>query len=707
MVTTFINPMAVLSDDEKRQLQQFWSAFQGTSKDYDNERSKLVGVDGKLKAEWLSPQGYRDYHESYNENGNMVTTFINAMAVLSDDEKRQLQQFWSGFHGTSKDYDNEISRLVGVDGKLKAKWLSPQGYRSYHESYNENGNMKSTFINAMAVLSKDEKRQLQQFWSAFHGRSKDYDNERSKLVGVDGKLKAEWLSPQGYRAYHESFNENGNMMSTFINAMAVLSDDEKRQLQQFWSGFHGRSKDYDNERSRLVGVDGKLKAEWLSPQGYRSYHESYNENGNMKSTFINAMAVLSDDEKRQLQQFWSAFHGRSKDYDNERSKLVGVDGKLKAEWLSPQGYRSYHESYNENGNMMATFKNAMAVLSDDEKRQLQQFWSGFHGTSKDYDNERSRLVGVDGKLKAEWLSPQGYRDYHESFNENGNMKSTFINAMAVLSDDEKRQLQQFWSAFHGRSKDYDNERSKLVGFDGKLKTEWLSPQGYRAYHESFNENGNMVTTFINPMAVLSDDEKRQLQQFWSAFQGTSEDWDLYRLVILMKNNSSQINAKYYFKEGLELAVSDIFNQYKSKGISLKASIKIVRDNVRSLFSKGVPDNRFFWRIKREKEKIPYFRTIYHMLYDDLGQYIPRYNISNGIELLVDDILNHEKMDNNKLNRKLVRKSINQSISGYLRKLIFLDQDYEGNKAIQSDPKITQDDKCMDMLRYLNATAVGP
>ena len=167
MQKAFINVSALLKKQEFNVLD--WQVYFGKASDFREERSRVLG-----KEEFKGVEGYVLYAERFYE-GDMKKTFTNVSAVLT---KKEFNVFeWQRYEGKASDFRKERSRVLG-----KEEFKGIEGYALYAETYYE-GNMHKAFINVSALLKKQEFNVLD--WQVYFGKASDFREERSRVLGKE------------------------------------------------------------------------------------------------------------------------------------------------------------------------------------------------------------------------------------------------------------------------------------------------------------------------------------------------------------------------------------------------------------------------------------------------------------------------------------------------------------------------------------------
>ena len=259
-------------------------------------------------------------------------------------------------------------------------------------------------------------------------------------------------------------------------------------------------------------------------KGYIAFVEGYLSSLQMDTVFNYAGSVLPKDDMESLN--WQTYRGTTKEFREERSRILDEEGNVKEEYQGPEGYARYGDEFyggKKLGDMCKTYINVSAVLSESEKKNLN--WKQYNGTTKEFREERSRILDEEGNVKEEYQGPEGYARYGDEFyggdgKEFGNMFKTYINVSAVLSESEKKNLN--WQAYHGTTKEFREERSRILDEEGNVKEEYQGPEGYARYGGEFyggKKLGDMQKTYINVSAVLSKEEMKDLA--WRVFFGNT------------------------------------------------------------------------------------------------------------------------------------------------------------------------------------------
>jgi len=415
MNSVFNHVLSNLSKNDRAKLLRYWQKFVGTPENFNLELERLYKDSSAdiltLREDLFAQNAYLNYVLKHYPGENMKKAFSNVMAVLPKSDRARLQLVWHEFIGTTKEYELELERLYKDPNakvlELKEELLTTTGYLEYTKKYYSGQNMLKVFINAMAVLPKDDKEKLQQVWQNFNGTTKEYELELERLYKDPNakvfELREELLTPKGYHEYAKTYYPKQNMKKVFMNVVAVLPKDDKEKLQQVWQSFNGTPEEYELELERLYKDPNakalELKEELLTTTGYLKYAKEHYSGQNMKKAFNNAMAVLPKNDKAKLQQVWQNFNGTPAEYELELERLYKDPNaevlELKEELLTPTGYLEYAKTYYPGHNMVKAFINVMAVLPQDDKARLQQVWQTFGGTTEEYEKILAMLFGQE------------------------------------------------------------------------------------------------------------------------------------------------------------------------------------------------------------------------------------------------------------------------------------------------------------------------
>ena len=546
MNTVFKYASSVLSKNDMENLS--WQVYFGTTKEFQEERLRILDGKRKVKKEYQSVEGYIRYANEFHrgerkEFGDMYKAYVNVSAVLSKLEKKSLD--WRIYQGTTKEFRADRLRILDDNGEVKEEYRNLEGYVRYSNEF-YNGVMQQVYVNISAVLSESEKKNLN--WKTYKGTTDEFREERVRVLDEKGTVKKEYRGPKGYIRYADEFY-NGDMFKTYLNVLTVLNESEKKNLN--WQAYQGITKEFREERSRVLDEKGKIKKEYQDPEGHIRYADEF-YNGDMFKSYKNVSAVLSELEKKSLN--WQAYRGTTKEFRADRSVILDNKGDVKEEYQGPEGHIRYADEF-YNGDMFKAYANISAVLSESEKKSLN--WQSYKGTTDEFQEERSRILDEKGKIKEEYQGVEGHIRYADEFY-NGDMYKAYMNVSAVLSKSEKKNLN--WKTYKGTTDEFREDRSRILDEKGKVKKEYRNPEGYIRYADEFyggerKEFGDMFKSYTNVSAVLSWSEKKGLN--WQVYSGTTGEFRADRLRIL--DEEGNIKEEYQGPEGHIRYADEFYN----------------------------------------------------------------------------------------------------------------------------------------------------
>ena len=574
MDTVFKYAVSTLSKEDMKSLN--WQKYQGTTKEFQEEKPRILDKKGNVKEEYQGQEGYIRYADEFyggdrKEFGNMQKTYMNVSAVLNESEKKSLN--WQIYQGTTKEFREERPRILDKKGNVKEEYQDPKGYIRYADEFylgdgKEFGNMLKTYMNVSAVLSESEKKNLN--WKQYKGTTKEFREERSRILDEKEKVKEEYQGQEGYARYADEFylrdgKEFGAMLKTYTNVSAALSESEKKNLN--WKQYQGTTKEFREERSRILGEKRKVKERYQGPEGYIRYADEFYE-GAMLKAYKNVSAVLSESEKKSLN--WQQYQGTTKEFREERSRILDKKGKVKKGYQGSEGNARYADEFyggKELGDMLKAYQNVSAVLNESEKKSLN--WKQYQGTTKEFREERSRILGEKEKVKERYQGPEGYIRYADEFY-GGDMQTAYKNVSAVLSESEKKSLN--WQQYKGTTKEFQEERSRVLDKEGEIKEEYRDPKGHIRYADEFyggdrKELGDMPKAYKNVSAVLSKEEMKDLA--WKGFIGDTGQFQ--SLFEFFKNHGFE---DYKGAEGQKKIARMIFKDHL---LNTYRNVSILRD----------------------------------------------------------------------------------------------------------------------------------
>ena len=318
MQKAYKNVSAVLSKNQMQILQ--WQLFAGTLEEFRGMRSKILTVNGNVRSKYKNIEGYVLYADSFYE-GDMKKAYKNVSAVLDKKEMQVLQ--WQSFQGTS----HELRKMHILDDKDNLKYKGMEGHALYADSFYE-GDMKKTYVNVSAVLSKEEMRVLG--WKLFEGSAQEYRKTEAQILTAKGNLRSKYKGMEGYALYADRFYE-GDMKKTYVNVSTVLAKEGMRLLG--WKLFQGKAQEYRKTEARILDEEGKPRAEYKGMEGYVLYADTFSE-GNMKKAYRQVSAVLGGFQNiKKLDLGWKLFHGFTiqyhalKDLFYESEELKGLESQ--------------------------------------------------------------------------------------------------------------------------------------------------------------------------------------------------------------------------------------------------------------------------------------------------------------------------------------------------------------------------------------------
>ena len=519
-----------------------WQRYQGTVIDFLRERSRIL-YDGKIREEFIGLiglEGYAQYAEKHHDS-QMKRAFDNVSAVLSKAEMKELG--WQQYQGTARKFREERSRLFNEQDRLRKEFIGPEGYAQYAEKHHDS-QMHRAFDNVSAVLSKAEMEILN--WQRYQGTVKQFreergrllneqneessrilneqSGERNRLFNEQGRLREEFIGPEGYANYAKTYHDS-QMKRAFDNVSAVLLKAEMKELG--WQKYQGTARKFRKERGRLFNEQGRLKKEFIGPEGYANYAEKHHDS-KMARAFQNVSAVLLKVEMKELG--WQQYQGTVKQFREERGRLFNEQGRLRNEFIGMEGYARYAETHHDS-QMARAFRNISAVLSKAEMKELG--WQQYQGTVKQFREERGRLFNEQGGLREEFIGPEGYAQYAETYHDS-QMKRAFQNVSVVLSKAEMKELG--WRQYQGTVREFHEERGRLFNEQGRLREEFIGLESYARHAETYHDS-QMARAFINVSAVLSKAEMKSLN--WQKYQGTVREFREERNCILNEHGEAR------------------------------------------------------------------------------------------------------------------------------------------------------------------------
>ena len=549
MRKTYKNVSVVLSKRQMRELD--WQAFQGKTQEFRELRSQILDKKGKVKYKGM--EGCVLYADSFFK-GDMHRTYVNTSAVLSKKEMQTLQ--WQIFQGSTKDYRKTLERVLDDKGNVRVEYKGMYGYALYADNFNY-GDMRKTYINISAVLSKRQMRELN--WQAFQGSTKSYRKARSQILTDNGVIRSEYKNLEGYILYTDIFSD-GNMKKAYRNTSAVL---DKRQMRELgWQAFQGSTEDYRKAQMQILDSEGKIRSEYRGIEGYILYADRSYE-GDMQKAYTNISAVL---DKSQMQELgWQSFQGTTQEFRKQRDQILDQKGSLISKYKNRKGHVLYSDSFYE-GDMKKAYKNTSAVLNKADMQVLK--WQYFQGTTKNYRKTEAQILDDEGKVRSKYKDMEGYVLYADNFSE-GSMKQTHLNVSAILDRKQMRELG--WQLFRGSVQEFKEERSQILNSEGKVRPEYKGMEGYALYADSFYE-GDMQKTYQQISTVLGGLYKmKEFGLSWKQFKGFVSQY--YALKELFERYEIE---ELKGSEGQEMVIREVFNGNKYKAYH---NVSILRESL--------------------------------------------------------------------------------------------------------------------------------
>ena len=216
MQKAFINVSSVLDDEVFVKLG--WQQFQGSAREFQELIGKILNADGSLKEKYFGKQGYLKFAEDHYD-GAMQKAFINVSSVLDDEVFVKLG--WQAFHGSVKEFQDLIGKILNADGSLKEEYFGKPGYFKFAKDHYSD-NMQKAFINVSSIL--DDEVFVKLGWQQFQGSASEFQELIGKILNTDDSLKIEYFGQPGYLRFAED-HYGGAMQKAFINVSSVLDDE--------------------------------------------------------------------------------------------------------------------------------------------------------------------------------------------------------------------------------------------------------------------------------------------------------------------------------------------------------------------------------------------------------------------------------------------------------------------------------------------------
>ena len=418
-----------------------WQKFQGSVKEFEDLRSKILDEKGNIREEYLEMEGYAEFAKEHYDS-DMNKAFQNISAVLSKVEFKKLK--WQKFQGSVKEFEDLRSKILDEKGNIREEYLEMEGYAEFAKEHYDS-DMNKAFQNISAVLSKVEFKRLK--WQAFLGSVKEFEDLRSKILDEKGNIREEYLEMSGYAEFAKE-EYDSDMSKAFINISAVLSKVEFKRLK--WQKFQGSVKEFEDLRSKILDEKGNIREEYLEMEGYAEFAKEHYDS-DMNKAFQNISAVLSKVEFKKLK--WQKFQGSVKEFEDLRSKILDEKGNIREEYLEMEGYAEFAKKEYDS-DMQIAFRNVSAVLSKVEFKRLK--WQAFLGSVKEFEDLRSKILDEKGNIREEYLEMEGYAEFAKK-EYDSDMSKAFKNISAVLGGYwGMKKLDLGWKQFQGSVSEYKN-----------------------------------------------------------------------------------------------------------------------------------------------------------------------------------------------------------------------------------------------------------
>lgn len=268
-----------------------WTRYQGSPKDFQRERERILDKYGNPKFEYIGLAGYIKYTMDYY-GGNSVMAYENIKAVLEPDAFEELG--WQRHLGSFRDLQRERERVLDDNGQPKSRYIGLAGSGRYAADYYRKKGLQRAYENVKAVLTPAEFKKLN--WRLFLGSPEDLQRERNRIL-AGYYPKDEYLGMAGYVEYAAAYHD-GNMGKAYQNVSAIIGGYRRMEaLGLNWKRFDGTVSEYQNllqlfkqaDLKELEGCEGQKRVAKTIFKGRRKGKKAY------RNVFSLAEILLGDE----------------------------------------------------------------------------------------------------------------------------------------------------------------------------------------------------------------------------------------------------------------------------------------------------------------------------------------------------------------------------------------------------------------------------
>ena len=511
-----------------------WQKFYGDTEEFRSLPDKILDSEGNVLKEYIGMEGQALFADRYYK-GDMHKTFVNVSAVLPKNKLWQLGRRL--FLGKTEEFHSLPDKILDSEGNVRKEYLGREGQIRFADMHYK-GNMHKTYQNVSAVLGgKDAMKALGlEEWKAFAGDTKEFRALRGKILDSEGNVRKEFRGQDGQALFADRYYK-GDMHKTFVNVSAVLTEREFTQTD--WQGFKGGTEEFRALRGKILDSEGNVREEYRGQEGQKLFADRH-YSGDMKKTFGNVSAVLTESEFRQTG--WQGFKGKTEEFRSLPGKILDSEGNVWKEFRGQDGQALFADKYFM-GDMQKTYQHVSAVLTKSKFRQAG--WKSFQGDTKEFRALPGKILDSEGNVRKEYIGMEGQALFADRYYK-GNMNKTFANVSAVLT---KREFTQTgWQGFNGGTEEFRALRGKILDSEGNVRKEFRGQEGQIRFAD-MHYNSNMNKAYGNVSAVLGgkDAMKALGLEEWTVFKGGTEEFRALRGKIL--DSEGNVRKEYLGRGG--------------------------------------------------------------------------------------------------------------------------------------------------------------
>lgn len=239
-----------------------WRKYQGSSEEFQTERSQILENNSYLKIEYLDMGGYIKYAEDYHE-GDMLQAYEGVRVALGRTViDRELG--WRQYYDSSKRFQKESRWILDANDEPREEYRGMNGYSEYATAYYK-GNMELSYRNVLAILGQDAvDRELA--WRRYEGFSGQFQKEKNRILDTSNYPKDKYLGMNGYISYAKQYY-GGDMRRAYQNIWSVFGSPGMEFLGFNWIKFYGTALECqnllqffrENAITEFEGVEGQRK----------------------------------------------------------------------------------------------------------------------------------------------------------------------------------------------------------------------------------------------------------------------------------------------------------------------------------------------------------------------------------------------------------------------------------------------------------------